>query len=183
MRVIAGRWGGRTLPARVPKGTRPTQDAVREAIFNILTNLLEWEELRVLDLFAGTGAFGIEALSRGAAWCTFVERSLEARKAIAENCCTLGIEQSTYRIVGGDAALFLKRSEEFFHVVFADPPYNQMSAIHRFWGQVEHAQCIAPGALVVLEHTAAIIVPVPSGFALVQQRQWGQSACTILQRK
>lgn len=183
MRVIAGKWGGRILPARVPAGTRPTQDVVREAIFNMLSSRIQWDGVRVLDLFAGTGAFGIESLSRGASWCTFVERAPQARKAIAENCRTLGIDRTMYCIVGGDAAAYLKQSEEQFHIVFADPPYSPTPKIHRFWGEIGSSRCIAEGTLVVFEHAAALVVPTPIGFSQLQHRQWGQTACTIIQRQ
>jgi len=126
MRVVAGRFGGRRLTAPPGRATRPTADRVREALFSILGPL---EGLRVLDLFAGSGALGIEALSRGAASAVFVERRARAAAAISANLSTLGIEA---RVVHGDALAFLRTraaelragTTEPFDLVFLDPPYS-----------------------------------------------------------
>jgi 16S rRNA (guanine966-N2)-methyltransferase len=123
-RIVAGRWGGRRLavPAR---GTRPTSERVREAVMNTLTNRLDdWEGTRVLDLFAGSGALGFEALSRGAAWATFVDSERAAVRVLKDNAAALATQDWT--IVARDAKSVVSRPnpDQPYRVVFADPPYD-----------------------------------------------------------
>jgi 16S rRNA (guanine966-N2)-methyltransferase len=119
MRIIAGRWRGRTLEAPAGIGTRPTADRVRETLFSMLSSRLgSFEDLLVADLFAGSGGLGFEALSRGAASVTFVENDAKAVDAIRRNAATLGVEP---KLLAG-SALALPRAEPF-DLVFADPPY------------------------------------------------------------
>ncbi|MCX7929803.1 MAG: 16S rRNA (guanine(966)-N(2))-methyltransferase RsmD [Chlorobi bacterium] len=184
MRVISGRWGGRILPARVPAGTRPTQDAVREAIFNILANWLNFDNIAVLDLFAGSGAMGIEALSRGASQCTFVERSAAAAAAIAENCRSLGIESSRYRIVRGDAMRFLERADQHqYRLVIADPPYTAGGAVMAIVATLDRREVVETNGIVVIEHPSGYRIASTDRLHLVAERRWGQTACTILERQ
>ena len=127
MRIVAGSAGG--LHLKVPKGhkTRPTADQVREAIFNILTSRYEVEGIDVLDLFAGTGALGIEALSRGARSAVFVDVSPDAQRSIKENLATTGL-RAHGRIIRAYAAKGIKVAEELklrFGGVFLDPPYEE----------------------------------------------------------
>src|ERR1700709_834666 len=121
MRVIAGTLGGRRLKAPSGRGTRPTSDRVREALFSMLGEL---DGERVLDLFAGTGALGIEALSRGAGAAVFVERDAAAAGVLNENLKTLGIEPHAGRVLRADALDALRsalRSQETYHLIFIDP--------------------------------------------------------------
>jgi 16S rRNA (guanine966-N2)-methyltransferase len=119
MRIVAGKWRGRILEAPAGHGTRPTADRVRETLFSMLSSRLgSFEDLRVADLFAGSGALGFEALSRGAASVTFVDNDSKAVAAIRRNASKLGIEP---RILAG-SALALPGSEPF-DLIFADPPY------------------------------------------------------------
>ena len=121
MRVISGSARGRRL--REPRGeeTRPTTDKVKESLFNIIQ--FEIEGRRVLDLFAGTGQLGIEALSRGAASCCFVERSREALALVRENVALCSF-QDRARILGEEAISYLKRCRERYDLIFLDPPYE-----------------------------------------------------------
>ena len=121
MRIIGGDARGRTIVAPAGAKTRPTQDYVRESLFNII----RWdvEDARVLDLFAGTGQLGIEALSRGAKKCTFVENNRQAYKVVEENVKHCKLEQGA-RIVMSDAYAFLSRRDSF-DIAFLDPPYKQ----------------------------------------------------------
>ena len=119
MRIIAGKWRGRVIEAPPGRSTRPTADRVRETLFSMLTSRLgSFEDLRVADLFAGSGALGFEALSRGAQSATFVENDSAAAAAIRRNADKLGV---AVRVLAG-SALSLPRSEPF-DVIFADPPY------------------------------------------------------------
>src|SRR5262249_21730338 len=130
MRVIAGRFGGRRL--RAPRGTvtRPTSDRVREALFAMLTDV---DGASVLDLFAGTGALGIEALSRGAATAVFVERDPGAVRALRANLSALALDPTTAVVRSADALAALRSAkgrQETYDLVFIDPPYARARA----WG-------------------------------------------------
>ena len=119
MRIIAGKWRGRTIEAPPGQTTRPTADRVRETLFSMLASrLISFEELRVADLFAGSGALGFEALSRGAASATFVESDAKAATIIRRNAEKLGASAQ----ILGNSALALPRSQPF-DLIFADPPY------------------------------------------------------------
>jgi 16S rRNA (guanine966-N2)-methyltransferase len=121
MRIIAGAWRGRPIEAPAGASTRPTADRVRETLFSMLASRLgSFEDLRVADLFAGSGALGLEALSRGAASATLVELDSAAAAAIRRNVEKLGAS-ARVRVIGG-SALALPRSEPF-DLMFADPPY------------------------------------------------------------
>src|SRR5258708_18331388 len=121
MRVISGKWRGRVLEAPPGSATRPTADRVRETLFSMLASRLgSFEGLSVADLFAGSGALGFEALSRGAAAATFVEQDSKAAAAIRRNAGKLGVSDRV-RILGG-SALALPRSGAF-DLILADPPY------------------------------------------------------------
>ena len=126
MRVIAGRFGGRRLSAPRGARTRPTADRVREALFSVLGDL---EGARVLDLFAGSGALGIEALSRGAAEATFVDSAPAALRALRENLTALDLEAEVRR---ADARGFLRSARKAgreYDLVFLDPPYRRAAAL------------------------------------------------------
>lgn len=121
MRIIAGEWRGRPIEAPPGRSTRPTADRVRETLFAMLASRLgSFEDLRIADLFAGSGALGFEALSRGAKSATFVDNAPSAARVIRRNAETLGAEDRSC-ILGG-SALALPRSEPF-DLIFADPPY------------------------------------------------------------
>jgi len=121
MRIIAGKWRGRKIVA--PKGdtTRPTADRTRERLFSMLTSRLgDFEDLQILDLFAGSGALGLEALSRGAAHCTFVEQDKEALGALEKNIETLGADAD----IRVGSVLHLGQARQPYDLVLMDPPYD-----------------------------------------------------------
>ena len=130
MRVIAGRLGGRRLAAPAGRATRPTSDRVREALFSVLGDV---RGARVLDLFAGSGALGIEALSRGAAHATFVDSAPAAVRALRENVAALGLEEVA-EVRRQDARAFLRTAKKAGHeydLVFLDPPYRLAAGLGR----------------------------------------------------
>jgi 16S rRNA (guanine966-N2)-methyltransferase len=146
MRIIAGKWRGRTIEAPLGLATRPTADRVRETLFSMLTSRLgSFEDLRVADLFAGSGALGFEALSRGAASVTFVESDPKAAAAIRRSASKLGVEP---RLLAG-SALALPRSDPF-DLVFADPPYAAGSGT-AVVQSVMSAGWLAPGGWLSVE--------------------------------
>lgn len=180
MRVIGGAERGRRL--RAPRGlrTRPTADRVREALFDILGPAIRG--MRVLDLFAGTGAVGIEALSRGAARAVFVERDREALRVLRANLAALGLDRARARVVAGDALASLPalgRSEAPFDLVFADPPYaGDLAARAR--AALAGGGLLAAGARLVVQHFAKSPLTTSAGaLRAVETRRFGETALTF----
>jgi 16S rRNA (guanine966-N2)-methyltransferase len=167
VRVVAGAAGGRRLVAPAGAGTRPTSDRVREAVFNALGSLDALEGARVLDLFGGSGALAVEALSRGAAHAVVVERSGPARKAIDANLATTGLADRA-RVVAGEAMAFLAGCADRFDLVLLDPPYG-----FEGWDELlaAAADLAAPGALVVVESDRP--VPVPASWHVERDKRYG----------
>ncbi|MBM3664328.1 MAG: 16S rRNA (guanine(966)-N(2))-methyltransferase RsmD [Actinobacteria bacterium] len=158
MRVIAGELGGRMLIAPPGTGTRPTSDRVKEALFSIVGPV---DGDRVLDLFAGSGALAIEALSRGAVAATCVDDDRAAAEAIAANASVLGLGDRLRLVRRGWRGALREAAEagELFDLVLADPPYELLPVIVEELGQAL-AAVLAPGAVVVIEHArGAIMVP------------------------
>jgi 16S rRNA (guanine966-N2)-methyltransferase len=156
MRVIAGKYRGRPLRSSSGKDIRPTSDRLRETLFNVLTagNPEALEGTVWLDLFAGTGAVGIEALSRGARHVYFVETSPAAAKVIEQNLHSLGIEQG-YRILRDDLAGILwrlKREHVSADVVFLDPPYRMQQAYEESLTALADSSLVWAMSLVIAEH-------------------------------
>lgn len=181
MRIVAGTFRGRALAAPDDGHIRPTSDRVREAMFNILAHGIDGFDLtgvRVLDLFAGTGALGLEALSRGAAFCLFVEEAIPARGLIRRNIEALGLTGVT-KIYRRDATdLGPANPRDTFGLVLADPPYG------KGLGEAALAAAAAggwlePGAIAVLEERAGVAIAWPAGFTLLDQRRWGDTAGTF----
>lgn len=176
MRIIAGAHRGLRLAAPKDPATRPTSDRVRESLFSILSHLGQpGPDTRVLDLFAGTGALGLEALSRGAADATFIERSAPARKLIAEN---LARARRAHPILPHDATRLPDNTAAPFTLVFLDPPYGTSSAPPALASGAA-AGWLAPAALVVIEDDAP--VPPPFGFTPLDNRRYGGTWITILE--
>lgn len=169
MRVVAGEFRGRRLVAPGPGATRPTTDRVREAVFNALDSAGALDGATVADLYAGSGAAGIEALSRGATHCTFVERDRAALAAVRANVAALGLGDRA-RVVGGDAASVAARLDAA--VVFADPPYD-FDAWPELLGRIS-----AP--LVVAEAPRA--VAAPAGWSQGRTKRYGRTWVTFLHR-
>ena len=184
MRIVAGRFRGRALAA-LGKGDpaahlRPTSDRTRESLFNILAGGRFGDPItdaRVLDLFAGTGALGLEALSRGAAFATFVDDGMKALGLIRQNIALCGAEAET-RIVKRDARRLPPNEDAPYDLVFLDPPYG------KGLGEVALSNALAQGwvakdALIVWEESAAIAPP--DGVEVLDSRRYGDTVITLLQ--
>jgi len=179
VRIIAGEFRGRPLAA-VGKGDpaahlRPTTDRVRESLFNVLNAYVDWDGLRVLDLFAGTGTLGLEALSRGAAFATFVENGRVGQRILSENIAKLRVEDRT-RILRKDATR-LGPCGAPHDLIFLDPPYGKTLGETALDSARAGGWC-APQALVVWEENAGQ-EPLP-GFETLDQRRYGGTVATIL---
>ena len=178
MRIIAGEWRGRPIEAPPGRGTRPTGDRVRETLFSMLASRLgSFEELRVADLFAGSGGLGLEALSRGAAHATFVENHPRVAAAIRRNAAKLGAEDHA-RILGG-SALALPKSQPF-DLIFADPPYEPGSGTAAV-AAVASADWLATGGWMSVETSRDDEVE-PGALAVEATRVLGRARLTLLRR-
>jgi 16S rRNA (guanine966-N2)-methyltransferase len=182
VRVIAGRLGGRRLKAPPGRVTRPTAERVREALFSMLG---EVSGARVLDLFAGSGALGIEALSRGAARAVFVERDGVAASVLAENLATLGIGSQDAELRRSDVASALRSAragKETYDLVFIDPPYGQAQEWAPELGALLPA-LLESGARVVLESDRREPLELPltgtGELGVERQRRYGDTSITI----
>lgn len=178
LRVIAGELRGRRL--RAPEGdcTRPTSDRVREALFDLIGPVPEG--CRVLDLYAGSGALGIEALSRGAGRTVFVERDLRARRVIQANLAGLGLEARA-RVEGGDAGSASAFAGGPFDLVLADPPYGEADLAALL---ARAAAALAPGGVLAVEQAAGGDLPdAPETLALWKDRRYGTTRLTLYVRQ
>jgi 16S rRNA (guanine966-N2)-methyltransferase len=181
LRIVGGQFRGRVLAAPAHEGTRPTSDRVREAVFNILAHGVPGfalEGARVIDLFAGTGALGIEALSRGSALCLFVEQEAEARAVIRRNVETLGLTGIT-KIFRRDATeLGPAGRNGGFTLAFLDPPYGQGLA-ERALASAAQGGWVSPGAIAVIEERKGAVIELPTEFEAIDQRSWGDTQAVL----
>jgi 16S rRNA (guanine966-N2)-methyltransferase len=174
VRVVAGRFGGRRLVAPPGDATRPTSDRVREALFSVLGASVEGA--RVLDLYAGSGALGIEALSRGAAKAVFVDRAQPAIEAIRKNLATLEIEAEVWRMQAQKALRTASARAEAYDLVFLDPPYRRAAELGRELSEALPA-VLAPGARVVSESDRRDVLALE--LPLTDERRYGDTVIRI----
>jgi 16S rRNA (guanine966-N2)-methyltransferase len=185
LRIVAGTLRGRPLATPSDMGIRPTSDRVREAMFNIIAHGLDGIDLegaRVLDLFAGTGALGIEALSRGAKFCLFVEDGPEARGLIRQNVEAFGLTGVT-KIFRRDATdLGPADRQGAFTIAFLDPPYGKGLA-ELALASAARGGWLTDGALCVVEEAKDADLQWPAGFVQFEQRSWGDTTANFLRFK
>ncbi|HEY9009488.1 MAG TPA: 16S rRNA (guanine(966)-N(2))-methyltransferase RsmD [Devosia sp.] len=177
MRIVAGKFRGKALLSPSDESIRPTSDRAREAVFNILASRLSphFDGLKVLDLFAGTGALGLEALSRGAASVVFVDTGAEARGLIRDHIEAFG--------AGGIAKLLRRDATALgpagtmgpMDLVFLDPPYGKGLGEQALIS-LRDGEWLAPDATIVLEESAEVPLNLPQGFALDDRREYGAAA-------
>lgn len=181
MRVVGGRFRGRNLKGPSTDVVRPTSDRLREALFNILAHSYDdpCADARVIDLFAGTGALGFEALSRGAKFALFVDESTEGRALTRENVEQLGL--------GGETKIFRRDAtklgpmppQDFFTLAFLDPPYNKGLAPLAL-ASLRDGGWLARDALCVVEEASDAVVEAVEGFALLEKRAYGDTQVVVL---
>jgi 16S rRNA (guanine966-N2)-methyltransferase len=174
MRVVAGIYGGRRLVAPPGSATRPTSDRVREALFSVLGASIR--DARVLDLYAGSGALGIEALSRGAAKAVFVDRAPKAITAINANLEMLAIEADVRRMEARAALRAASARGEAYDLVFLDPPYRRAAGLGRELSEAL-AAVLAGGARIVSESDRRD--PLTLAFELADERRYGDTVIRI----
>lgn len=181
MRIVGGKYRGKILLSPSDTSIRPTSDRAREAIFNILSSRLgpSFEGLRALDLFAGTGAMGLEALSRGAASVVFVDTGAEARGIIRDHIEAFG--------AGGVAKLLRRDATELgpagtmgpFDLVFIDPPYGRGLG-EKALASLAAGKWLARDAVIVLEESVDAALQLPPGFTIELRREYGAAAMRLL---
>ncbi|MBB4304207.1 16S rRNA (guanine966-N2)-methyltransferase [Rhodobium orientis] len=182
MRIVAGRFKGAAIAAPRGRTTRPTTDRLRESLFNVLAHGYDdpLDGARVLDLFAGSGALGLESLSRGARFVLFVEEGPDARAAIRTNMETLGAT-GLAKLYRRDATKLGKCSPMApFDVVFLDPPYGKGLG-EKALSSVSDGGWARPGAIVVLEEDRRSEIALPEGFSLLERRESGDTQLLFLQ--
>lgn len=177
LRITGGEFGSRKIDA--PDGTRthPMGDRIRTALFNKINTELDGAE--VLDAFAGTGALGFEALSRGAKSATFVERDRIAQKVIAKNIQTLNVDDQAHLVRSSVAAWLDTANTQLYDIIFVDPPYHdlQFSTVSKLFGLLK------PGALMVLSHPGRSESPTKPGVVVVDNRSYGDATLTFFRRE
>jgi 16S rRNA (guanine966-N2)-methyltransferase len=176
MRIIAGEWRGRPLIGPEGRATRPTSDRAREGLFSMLVSRLgSFEELRVADLFAGTGALGLEALSRGAAHCLFLDNDRNAVTSIARNLATFGAADRAD--VRAQAVEHAPPPPAPCHLVLLDPPYS-LGLVEPILARIADAAWLAPGALVSVESDGTRF-SAPYRLAIETERRFGKAHITL----
>jgi len=182
MRIIGGEYRSRIID--MPKGAdvRPTQDRVRESVFNILADV---NGKKVLDLFAGSGAYGLEALSRGAEHATFVENNSRCLATIESNIESLKIPESRYRVLRSSAYMVLDhlyRDEETFDLMFIDPPYHKDMA-KKCLLYIDYYDILSPTGLIVVEHFKADSLEAELNNLIPEkERKYGDTVITIFKK-
>ena len=181
LRIIAGRFGSRLINADVGRATHPMGDRVRSALFARLLSHRSIDGVRVLDAFAGTGALGLEALSRGAGSVTFVERDRVALRVLRDNIKLLGVsEQVTVVSTSVKTWLDTKDQSDLYDIILADPPYNypQLETVSRL------VETLQPGGLMILSYPGRLRVPYqPIGVVVVDDfRSYGEATLAVFRK-
>ncbi len=177
MRIIAGEAKGRTLFAPAGMETRPTSDKLRGSLFNILGARVQ--DARVLDLFGGTGALALEALSRGAAFAVIADSSRAAMQAIERNARGVLKDDldARARLIRADYRAALAQFTGMrFDLVFLDPPYRMLETYGEALSRLMGMDCLTPGCTIVLERLKSAAVPLPEGFCAADTRCYGDTA-------
>jgi 16S rRNA (guanine966-N2)-methyltransferase len=195
MRIIAGKYKSRKLIA--PKGdtTRPTSDRARESLFNVLQNMIDFEGMNILDLFAGSGAFAFEALSRGAEHATLIEQNRKVIETIKENVRALEVD-SQIEIIQKDVYSWIVRSPKSevrsqlipdvklqtsdFGLVFADPPYDDPRTFELLPTLIFNSGLLTADSLVIAEHRTGSSIGIPSGTEKIRELHTGEAVFSFL---
>ena len=183
MRIIAGKFKSRTIITPSGSATRPTTDRARESLFNVLNNLISFEDSCVLDLFAGSGALGFEALSRGAKSATFVERDRKAIAAIKANSAALEVA-SDIEIVAADVYTYLaKQSHRKFDIILADAPYDDPRANDQLAMLIVNGGLLSEDGICAIEHRTGDTLVLPNEAKIIRALKAGEASFTIFHNK
>jgi len=181
MRIIAGQFRGRKLLSAHDRSVRPTTDRAKQSIFDMLSHRLDLEGIEVLDLFAGSGSLGLEALSRGARHVVFVDKAKESVQVLEKNIATLGCRPQC-TVYPADVFWFLKNTRRAFDLVFVDPPYR-LEEIGFLPAAIHQSSVVRNGSFVVMEHSKESQIELPVAMYDILQKPFGQTIVLILQAK
>jgi 16S rRNA (guanine(966)-N(2))-methyltransferase RsmD len=181
MRIIAGQFRGRPLTTVRDLSVRPTTDRAKQTIFDILTNRLDFDGADVLDLFAGSGSLGLEAISRGAGHAVFVDRSPQSLQVLESNIKTLGC-QDQCSVYPADVFWFLKNTQRSFDVVFVDPPYR-LERIAELPEAIYASPVVKAGSFVVMEHSKESPVEPAETMYEITRKPFGQTTVLVLRAR
>lgn len=181
MRIIAGQYSGRSLSSVRDLSIRPTTDRAKQTIFDILSNRLEFDGIEVLDLFAGSGSLGLEAISRGARNVVFVDKAQQSLRALESNITTLGCSDQCTAYTA-DVFWFLKNTHRAFDLVFVDPPYR-LERIEDLPNAIYESPVVKEGTIIVMEHSKESQVVVSETMYDITRKPFGQTTVLILQTK
>lgn len=181
MRIIGGKFRSKPLVTPTGTDTRPTTDRVRENLFNVLANRIDFDEIRVIDLFAGSGALGLEALSRGAGFCLFVEHAAKARAAIQKNIEALQVHGTTQIFRRDATKIGAVGTMTPFGLAFADPPYGRNLG-ERAASALLSGGWLSDNAIFILEEERYMIPSQLDGYDTVDVRTYGGTAFGLYQK-
>ncbi len=179
MRIIAGEFRSRPIVAPKCKATRPTTDRARDSLFNVLNNLISFDRMRVLDLYAGSGAFSFEALSRGAKHATLVERDRHAIIAIDANAKSLNVKDYV-AVFHSDVLAFLRKQTKQFDLVFADAPYDDEQSRELLPTML--LERAARNGICIIEHRSSDNIVLSKDAKLLRELNAGEASFTIFQK-
>lgn len=183
MRIIGGEYGGRRIRLKIPDHVRPTTDLVKESMFNILNNMIDFENINVLDLFAGSGSLGIECISRGAKLTTFIEKNRRTTDLIKSLCDELKIPKSSYNSNNTDAIKFLKsKIENKYDLIFADPPYDDIVYDDLVLALI-NSNLLNEDCIIVIEFRTSNQLNIPESFEILSERIFGDTGFKIISLK
>jgi 16S rRNA (guanine966-N2)-methyltransferase len=178
MRIIAGDFRGRLLETVPDLSVRPTTDRAKQTIFDILSNRVVFEDLEVLDLFAGSGSLGLEAISRGAKNATFIDKSRKPLDVLEKNIETLGCE-SQCSVYQAEVFWYLKNIKRTYNLIFADPPYK-LENIGHLPNAIYDSGAVRHGSYVVMEHSRESMIELDDQKYEFLRKPFGQTTVLIL---
>ncbi|MGD1044209.1 MAG: 16S rRNA (guanine(966)-N(2))-methyltransferase RsmD [Bacteroidota bacterium] len=178
MRIIAGEFRGRSIESVQDLSIRPTTDRAKQTIFDILSNRIEFDGLEVLDLFAGSGSLGLEALSRGVKSVTFIDKARKSLEVLEKNAASLGCE-SQCSVYQADVFWYLKNINRTFDLVFADPPYK-LENIGMLPNAIYDSGVLHNGTYVVMEHSRESVIELDEQKYEILKKAFGQTTVLIL---
>ena len=181
MRIIAGTYRGRTLITVPDLSLRPTTDRVKQTVFDILSNRIDLNGIKVLDLFSGSGSLGLEAISRGAESVTFIEKSPKSMAVLKKNADTLGCSDRC-TLYQADVFWYLKNAHRLYDLVFADPPYR-LEAIGDIPNAIFQSGVLRNGTYVFMEHSKESVIDLDETKYDILKKPFGQTTVLILQAK
>jgi 16S rRNA (guanine966-N2)-methyltransferase len=178
MRIIAGDFRGRLLETVHDLSVRPTTDRAKQTIFDILTNRTVFDDLEVLDLFAGSGSLGLEAISRGVRSVTFIDKSRKSLEVLEKNIASLGCK-SQCSLYQADVFWYLKNNRRAYDLVFVDPPYK-LENIGQLPNAVYDSGAVRNGSHIVMEHSRESIIELDEQKYEILKKSFGQTTVLIL---